>query len=54
MSSKINCCDFLINNQFDYLSINNPVDLIEHKVLNPFIDFDGRNPSRYFYLKKEQ
>ncbi len=48
-SSALNCCHFLINQQSPSSSMNNPIHLVNHKVLNPFIDFDGRNPPRYFY-----
>jgi len=44
-----NCCNFLINQQSNDLTMNTPIHLIKHKILNPFIDFDGRNPPRYFY-----
>lgn len=48
-SSISNCYNILINQQSNDVTINTPIHLIKHKILNPFIDFDGRNPQRYFY-----
>jgi len=48
-SSTSNCCNFLINQQPNDSTVNIPIQFVEHKILNPFIDFDGKNPTRYFY-----